>query len=606
MHPIISKQINDNIIKILTEKKQGGKVLSSASSQLSGRAVKAIRYIKELEKKKPVENIYELEHEKIEGILDGIKVFKGVPTEDLYLMPGIIDILTQRGCSNACLHCFIKARNVFSTIKWDDFTRFTRGLRELKQRLGFHIFEIKREKYDVNRRDYTLSQGLYPYLDADPIELKSFDDRGKVHSIKDFVKKFYDDLKQPLKVKTVGWDRSNDYCQTAAEGLVNLMLNPKYKDACPGVIVSMHPFHKIMTLANKGLKNKNNAVYQKYRNIYVERMSNVLKTFLPLAKIGKLLINPQYAIGGLEGSGYTRQDIKILCKNILEKLEDECKSEKIDSSFFTAEKDIEKNAFFEPINPILSVARAKKEFLNDYSANTYSFEKGKDGSRNIVVTPFDIKHAFANEVSENIVNNIKAQENFIDNIIINIDPVNDSDLKIAGKNKLSANRSKMFMEKIIYTLKRFGEVKNLILRLNYSDGTPYNKKALEKIISQISGITGKTYPDIEYKETSEELVKTTTEDSKTAFKNIILNLNDEGKVRFISQLRKGINVDGRVYIPVVNTRSFGEDFFENRALLLDNLKFNFSEPHPYIFDKNLSKDRIEFDIKEISKLERRK
>lgn len=571
----------------------------SFSPSFEGRSLKAqraISYINAERLKRPVENIYQLDVSKLDGILDGIELFKGIKTEDLYLLGGTIDILTQRGCSNTCLHCFIKARNKFTSMKWDDFARFTEGMKELKERLGFHIFEIKREKYDINRRDYTLSQGLYPYLDADPIEINSLDKNGKTHTISDFVKKFYNDMNAPLKVKTVGWDSDNKTSQKAAEDLVKLLTDEKYKYACPYVIVSMHPFHKIMTRANQALKKGDEAKYLRYRNEYIDRMSNVLKTFLPLAGCGKLLINPQYAVGALEGSGYTKRDLKALCYDILSKLEQDCKNEGIDSSIITAEKDIEKNAVFEPVNQILSVARAKKEFLNDMSANTYSFEKDENGNRNIVVSPFDIKHAFGNEVSENIVNNLKHQKDFIDNVVIDIDPANDSDLFVARENKLSNHRADMFMEKIIHTLKRFEGIDNLIVRLSYQEDGMYDREALGKILSEAEEKSQKKLKNIEYKP-SQILHK----DSRAAFLEIIDNLNPEGKVRFLSQLRKGINVDGQVYIPVINTRSFGEDFFENRALILNNVKFNYSNPQKYIFDRNIH--RIDFDRDEVKKLQ---
>lgn len=571
----------------------------------SAKTRKAVSYIRSEQVKRPIDSIYQLNLKNLDGILDGIDLFKGIKTEDLYLLPGTIDILTQRGCSNGCLHCFIKGRNKFETMRWEDFTSFTEGMKELKQRLGFHIFEIKREKYDNKRRDYTMSQGIYPYLDADPIEIVSLDNTGKKHYIDDFIKKFYQDVNTPLKVKTAGWDIGNKDCQEAANKLVKLLTQEKYKDGCPQVIVSIHPFHKIMTIANKALEKGDQEKYLKYKGQYIERMSNVLKTFLPLAKTGKLLINPQYAIGGLEGSGYTKQDSMKLCRDILIKLENECKKLNTDCSVLTAEKNIERNRIFEPMNAILSVARSKEKFLNDLSLNTYDFELNQ-GQRNIIVNPFDIKHAFGNEVSENISKNMKEQKDFIDNVVINIDPINDSDLKIAHKNKLSEERASMFMEKILYTISRFKNIdkNNLVIRLNYDNNTRYDKEELKSLLAQIETLSGENFKNIELCELTSESIKKYKKDSQTAFIDIIKNLNPEGRVRFLSQLRKGINVDGQFYIPVVNTRSFGEDTFENRALILDNLKFNYRYPKKYIFDRNLWKNKIEYDRKELYKLQR--
>lgn len=571
----------------------------------SAKTQKAISYVKSEQTKKAINNIYQLDLKKIDGILDGIELFKGMKTEDLYLMPGTIDILTQRGCSNACLHCFIKGRNHLEAMRWEDFTRFTEGMKELKQRLGFHVFEIKREKYDNKRRDYTMSQGIYPYLDADPIEIISLDKNGNKHYISDFIKKFYTDMNTPLKVKTAGWDINNDDSQISAEKLVQLLTQAKYKNGCPQVIVSIHPFHKIMTIANKALEKGDNEKYLKYREEYVKRMSNVLKTFLPLANARKLLINAQYSIGGLEGSGYTKQDSIKLCQDILAELENECKKSNIDCSILTAEKDIEKNNIFEPMNAILSVARAKEKFLNDLSLNTFDFELNQ-GNRNIIVNPFDIKHAFGNEVSENISKNIENQADFIDNVVINIDPINDSDLKIAHKNNLAEERAKMFMEKVLYTISRFKNVdeNKLIIRLNYDNASIYNKNKLTKLLEEIETQAGKKFQKIEFCELTKESIKKYQKNSQVAFIDIIKNLNPEGRVRFLSQLRKGINVDGQFYLPVVNTRSFGEDVFENRALILDGLKFNYEYPKKYIFDINLEKNKIKYDRNELYKLRR--
>ena len=571
----------------------------------SAKAQRAVSYVKSEQAKKTVNSIYQLDLKKLDGILDGIDLFKGMKTEDLYLMPGTIDILTQRGCSNTCLHCFIKGRNNLETMRWEDFTRFTEGMRELRQRLGFHVFEIKREKYDNKRRDYTMSQGIYPYLDADPIEIVSLDKNGNKHYISDFIKKFYTDMNTPLKVKTAGWDIDNKDSQISAEKLVKLLTQEKYKNGCPQVIVSIHPFHKIMTIANQALEKEDNEKYSKYREEYIKRMSNVLKTFLPLADAGKLLINAQYSIGGLKGSGYTKKDSIKLCQDILTELENECEKSNIDCSILTVEKDIEKNNIFEPMNAILSVARAKKKFFNDLSLNTFDFELNK-GNRNIIVNPFDIKHAFGNEVSENISKNMKNQADFIDNVVINIDPLNDSDLKIAHKNNLAEDRAKMFMEKILYTISRFKNIdgNKLIIRLNFDNSSIYNKNELKRLLEKIEAYFGENFQKVEFCELTEESIKKYQKNSQAAFIDIIKNLNPEGRVRFLSQLRKGINVDGQFYLPVVNTRSFGEDVFENRALILDGLKFNYQYPKKYIFDRNLEKNKIKYDRNEVYKLKR--
>ena len=547
-------------------------------------------------------DIYTINPKDIYNILNGIDLFKGMKIEDLYFLPGTIDILTQRGCSNACLHCFVKARNKFTSIRWEDFLRFTEGLKELKQRLGFDIFEIRREKYDKNRRDYTMAQGIYPYLDSDPIEIKSFDNDGNIHNISDFVKKYYQDLAKPLKVKTVGWDIKNTESQKSAEDLVKLLTQEKYKNACPVVIVSMHPFHKIMTKANKYLQKGDLNRYNQYRNDYVERMSNVLKTFLPLVKEQKLVINPQYAVGGIEGSGYTAEDTKKLCKDILTQLEKDCIKLGLDCSVITSEKNIEQNKFFEPMNAITSVARSQKQFLKDYSLNTYSFEKGNNNERKIIVSPFDIKHAFANEVSENIVQNIKHQDNFINEIVIDINPLIDSDIEVAEKNKLSRNRKKMFFEKVIYTINRFKDIENLVLRISYDNNSKYDENFANCVLKVLKNKACKSAKHVEFRETTKEQSIKNLKNSQAAFKEIIDNLDAEGKVRFVSQLRKGVNVDGQVYIPVINTRGFGEDYFENRTLIIDGLKFNFDNPQIYIFDSKLKKNKISIDRSKVIKL----
>ena len=46
--------------------------------------------------------------------------------------------------------------------------------------------------------------------------------------------------------------------------LVKLLTQEKYKNGCPQVIVSIHPFHKIMTIANQALEKGDNEKYSKY------------------------------------------------------------------------------------------------------------------------------------------------------------------------------------------------------------------------------------------------------------------------------------------------------------------------------------------------------
>ena len=217
------------------------------------------------------------------------------------------------------------------------------------------------------------------------------------------------------------------------------------------------------------------------------------------------------------------------------------------------------------------------------------------------MSPFDYKHAFGNEVSENIVNNCTKQNNFIDNVVIDINPLIDEDLDIAQKNKLSTDRSKMFMEKVMYTVKRFSGLDNIIIRISYDNDTKYTNNFANSLASLLK----KGYPNLNNIELQETTAKNSLQkikSSKEAFKEIIDNLNPEGKVRFVSQLRKGINVDGQIYIPIINTRSFGEDFFENRALILDGIKFNYDNPQKYIFDDILNKDKIYLDRNQVIKL----
>lgn len=210
----------------------------------------------------------------------GLKMFNKLTDGQVYsLFAGdLSSIVLNRCCPNLCSHCYIDAKPPYNnedevkSIAWEDYEDLTDDLETMKLRL---------------KQSPLRAAEIFPFLDSEPFELKSFDRSGKPHNIAEASKRFYEKTGKPFGIITAGWNVSCSWPQKAADELVKeVQKNPKILSR---LNISLHPFQVLMTKSIKLLKQSEEASNPElleqskiFRTVYVKRMANVLNTFKPL------------------------------------------------------------------------------------------------------------------------------------------------------------------------------------------------------------------------------------------------------------------------------------------------------------------------------------
>ncbi|MCM1338683.1 MAG: hypothetical protein NC191_03325 [Muribaculaceae bacterium] len=256
-----------------------------------------------------------LELTKLEGIQKDIPLFETTSLQNIRFISKWFQVLNlARGCTEQCTFCLRNAMlplkensEKISTILWDDLIRFTRGFSKLNERLGFNILR--------GNTHITL------FEDANLPVINMKDAQGNNKSLTNAVKEIYDRLNLPLVFVTSGWNPADKSSQIAAEELCRYI--QQTPDSIKEFAISVNPF-------------------QRYnRNIYISRIVNALKTFLPLYKnnneIGSILVKYNYPTGiKSDENGYLAA--KKLYEEIYENLKLETRSTLEDYEILKPEK----------------------------------------------------------------------------------------------------------------------------------------------------------------------------------------------------------------------------------------------------------------------------
>lgn len=264
----------------------------TGETQNTTRLDKALEYVKKVRahNERDIRSLEELDPRQMEGILDGIPVFEGLTVYDLYNMNHLKLLSFERGCKNQCSHCLLEAKAPGGTAKWENIKKLFDGIEEINKRLGFNPL-------------VGLSKHYLPYTDSDPLALQSIDKNGKPHNIAEVQELMYDKTGEMFTIVTAGWDTDQPECKKAAEDLVKLY-NRK-PDSLETLIISFHPFHKWMT---KSIKQTDPARKALYRQKYIDRMTDVFITFLPLIKTHKGKIRLECIPNAPESSPYSEDE----------------------------------------------------------------------------------------------------------------------------------------------------------------------------------------------------------------------------------------------------------------------------------------------------------
>lgn len=260
---------------------------------------------------------------KLEGIQNGIEIFKGLSFSQVaYLIENFGGVIAQRGCKNQCIHCFPNARTPFymkgnkllDKIDFEDYKNLLDGFKELNERLDFNAFK------DNKCTEHVL------FIDADCSAIYLQDNSRKTYDYADLAKMLYDVTGKTVLFDTAGWNIIETDTQQRMEDLVKKIQTSGDKYKFLKFYISMNPFHLIYSnsvdLAKKGdMKNS-----ERLREIYTDRMANVIFTFSPLidevrdCDLPMLDFIPRALKNETELQGYTEADLVHLMDEIKAKL----------------------------------------------------------------------------------------------------------------------------------------------------------------------------------------------------------------------------------------------------------------------------------------------
>lgn len=221
-------------------------------------------------------NAQDIKH--LEGIQKGIKIFENLSMQQInFLAQNLSEIVLQRGCNNMCSHCYAEAmppsyqrtENKINKIDFEDFENLCNGFKELNQRLGFNILDSYHEAY------VTL------FHDSDSSNIFLQDKQGKVYDYLDLAKMINDISDKLIIFDTAGWNLQDKKTQKRMEELVEKATNTDKYDFV-WFNISANPFHSLYSRSVQHHLENNKEKEQKFREIYANRMANVIFTLSPL------------------------------------------------------------------------------------------------------------------------------------------------------------------------------------------------------------------------------------------------------------------------------------------------------------------------------------
>lgn len=233
-----------------------------------------LEYLEHLKPKK--RNFSSIDTSKIQDIFKGLKSFQGLNVSDLFTKDfSFSSILIQRGCIHQCNHCGANSPKGIQMMKWADYMNLVDDITDLSKRLHFNPFD------NVNHKIISL------YHDSDPMIYNGKGLDGIGHNIYDAAKYLYEKTGKQTIIQTAGWQSA--FSQNAAESFV--------KDSSPLYYfgISIHPFHKYMERSIQAEIAGNHKDAEKWRNLYVDMMANVIKTTLPLKEKVRYGVILEYA-----------------------------------------------------------------------------------------------------------------------------------------------------------------------------------------------------------------------------------------------------------------------------------------------------------------------
>lgn len=274
---------------------------------------------KQAYKKVKTLDLYMFDLNKLDGIQEGIEVFKGLNIKEIaFVADTIAEIPVNRGCRNICAHCYANAKapiketaNQINKMSWNDFTSLTDGFEELNKRVGFPVVVQKKNKHAM----------AIPFHDADCSSIILKDNEGKEHDFIDIAERLDKAFHLPVLFDTAGWNIQDVKAQKRMEKYVEYYSKPENFKKLEGFNLSVNPFHAMYAKSLELKQNRKPELAEKLYDLYTTRMANVLFTLTPLQK------NPNFEFIARSAAndskvpkGFKEKDLRALYMDILEKV----------------------------------------------------------------------------------------------------------------------------------------------------------------------------------------------------------------------------------------------------------------------------------------------
>ena len=274
---------------------------------------------KQAYKKVKTLDLYMFDLNKLDGIQEGINVFKGLNMKEIaFVADTVAEITVNRGCRNICAHCYASAKapiketaNQINKMSWNDFTSLTDGFEELNKRVGFPVVVQKKNKHAM----------AIPFHDADCSSIILKDNEGKEHDFIDIAERLDKAFHLPVLFDTAGWNIQDVKAQKRMEKYVEYYSKPENFKKLEGFNLSVNPFHAMYAKSLELKQNRKPELAEKLYDLYTTRMANVLFTLTPLQK------NPNFEFIARSAAndskvpkGFKEKDLRALYMDILEKV----------------------------------------------------------------------------------------------------------------------------------------------------------------------------------------------------------------------------------------------------------------------------------------------
>ena len=274
---------------------------------------------KQAYKKVKTLDLYMFDLNKLDGIQEGINVFKGLNMKEIaFVADTVAEITVNRGCRNICAHCYASAKapiketaNQINKMSWNDFTSLTDGFEELNKRVGFPVVVQKKNKHAM----------ATPFHDADCSSIILKDNEGKEHDFIDIAERLDKAFHLPVLFDTAGWNIQDVKAQKRMEKYVEYYSKPENFKKLEGFNLSVNPFHAMYAKSLELKQNRKPELAEKLYDLYTTRMANVLFTLTPLQK------NPNFEFIARSAAndskvpkGFKEKDLRVLYMDILEKV----------------------------------------------------------------------------------------------------------------------------------------------------------------------------------------------------------------------------------------------------------------------------------------------